>query len=317
METGYNRIKNRKIFDVTAFVTAYYFPQKPHFEPHLEQYDFSQIFYVLSGTGTYTTEKGSYPIRPGSMLYRPAGKRSRYDWSSEQVSFAIISFECNSEAMRVFEETPIPLNEEEAATLLDVMKTGARICEGIGAGEALRGMRVRSGVPDVVLSFLYASLERFLCLCYCRLTGISLLQDESQTVGRFMREASLNDRVCDYIAAHLDEPLSIRGLCDHFWISPTALMKIFKEGTGKSIHEYVIDLRIREAKHRISTTHQSFTAVSEALGFSSVTYFSKVFKAKTGMTPTEYSKYASKRRADVLLGEVQNLSREEQEKKSR
>ena len=37
METGYNRIKNRKIFDVTSFVTAYYFPQKPHFEPHFEQ----------------------------------------------------------------------------------------------------------------------------------------------------------------------------------------------------------------------------------------------------------------------------------------
>ena len=305
MEIGYNLIENRKIFDVTAFVTAYYFARKPSFEPCWEEYDFSQIFFVLAGNGTYTTESGSYPIRPGQMLYRPAGKRSRYEWHTEKVSFAIISFVCRSEAMSVFEGAPFALNEDESATLLDVMKTGARICEGIGAGEALRGMRVRSGVPDVVLDFLYASLERFLCLCYCRRQGIDLLQDESRKVSSFMRETTLVTKVCDYVATHLSEPITIRTLCETFWVSPTTLMKKFRAEMGQGINEYVTDLRIKEAKLRIAKSDQSFTAISEALGFSSVTYFSKVFKAKTGRTPTEYSKYASKRRAGVLLGEIQ------------
>ena len=301
MEKGYNLIENRKIFDVSAFVTAYYFSNKPHFEPCWEEYDFSQIFYVISGTGTYQTESGEYPLRPGMMFYRPANRRSRYEWQSEQVSFAIISFVCRSEAMSVFEGAPIALNEEEAATLLDVMKTGARICEGMGADEALLGMRVRSGVPDVVLGFLYASLERFLCLCYCRSQSIPLLQDESRTVSSFMRESALVADVCDYMEAHIAEPITIRSLCDRFWVSQTTLTKKFRAEKGKGVNAYLTDLRIREAKQKLSKSDQSVTDISESLGFSSVTYFTKVFKAKTGKTPTEYSKYASKRRAGVLL----------------
>jgi len=61
--------------------------------------------------------------------------------------------------------------------------------------------------------------------------------------------------------------------------------------------EYFTELKIIEAKKKISRSAGSFTEIAEGLGFSSLNYFSKVFRAKTGMTPTEYSRYSSKRRA--------------------
>ena len=60
--------------------------------------------------------------------------------------------------------------------------------------------------------------------------------------------------------------------------------------------ETITELKIAAAKEKIRCSTCNFTELAEELGFSSVNYFSKVFKAQTGMTPTEYSKHVSKRR---------------------
>jgi len=51
---------------------------------------------------------------------------------------------------------------------------------------------------------------------------------------------------------------------------------------------YFISLKIEEAKRLLSETPMNVTEISQMLGFSSVHYFSRLFKSKTGMTPTEY-----------------------------
>ncbi len=298
---NFNMIENQKTFDVSAFVAAYYYPSKPGFTPHWEQYNFSQIILVLNGNGIYYTKQGSYPIRSGMMIYRPAFAETMYEWSSDKASFALIDFVCCSKAMAAFEKAPFTLNEEESATLLDLMKTGARICESITDDETLMGKRIRDGVPDVVLSFIYASLERFLAMVYCRLNNISLLGDETQTVSRFLHQSKLVAEVQAYMNEHLFEQLTMNTLCEHFWISQTALARKFRAETGQGVMEYFTELKIAEAKRRIERGDRSFTEIAEEMGFSSVNYFSKLFKTKTGMTPTEYSKFSSKRRVSAIL----------------
>ncbi|MBQ9086375.1 MAG: AraC family transcriptional regulator [Clostridia bacterium] len=293
---AYNQIENHRIFDIQALITAYHFPTKPNFEPSDENYDFSQIIYITSGSGTYTNEKGSFPFSPGMMFYRPAHHTSRYEWDSEQASLAVISFVCPSDAMSFLDRPPFPLGEEESATLVDLVKTGARICESVKGGQGLCGMKLRQDVPEVVLNFVYASLERFLIMVYCRLNQIELLVDESQKVNRFLDDSQLVGEIKTYLSGRLSEPLSVGEICSHFWISQTALTKKFRKETGQSVMEYFSNLKIQEAKRMIRTSPISFTRLAELLGFSSVNYFSKVFKAKVGQTPTEYSKYASKRR---------------------
>ncbi len=297
----FNMIENQKTFDVSAFVAAYYYPVKPGFTPHWEKYNFSQIILVLNGNGIYYTKQGSYPIRSGMMIYRPAFAETMYEWSSEKASFALIDFVCRSPAIEVFEKAPFTLNEEESATLLDLMKTGAGICESITDNELLVGKRIRDGVPDVVLSFIYSSLERFLAMVYCRLNNISFLGDESQTVSRFLLQSKLVAEVQAYMNEHLSQQLTVSELCEHFWISQTALARKFRRETGQGVMEYFADLKIAEAKRRIAKGDRSFTEIAEELGFSSVNYFSKLFKTKTGMTPTEYSKFSSKRRVSALI----------------
>ncbi|MBQ9806309.1 MAG: AraC family transcriptional regulator [Clostridia bacterium] len=289
-----NPIENRHTFDISAFVCAYDFASKPPFVPCWEQYDFSQIFLVLEGSGTYTTQENSFPLSPGMMFYRPAGQRSIYEWDTEKVKFGIISFVCSSPAMSVFEKAPVFLQESERSTLLDVIKAGVHICEPLRNDQPFVGMQYKPGTPDAVLDFIRASLERFFAMLYCRIMGFDLLREQTEKSNSHRDSTHLVENVKQYLAEHLSSQPSVKEICAVFGISQTALMKKFRAQTDKGLMEYFNDLKIREAKRLIRTTPKSFTEIADALGFSSVNYFSKVFKQKTGLTPTEFSRYVSK-----------------------
>ena len=290
-----NLIENKKTFGVSAVASAYNFTTKPSFIPHPENYNFSQILLVLEGEGTYTTETAQYAISPGKMFYRPAYKSSIYEWHTDRVRLALISFVCDSEAMKTFEREPITLYEEEAI-LLDVIKTGTRICEPMKENEAFRGMRFKDGVPEVVLGYISSSLERFLSMLYCRLCGIELLTDESQKANMYRDSSKLVHEIKAYMSEHISSQLTLADICTAFGISQTALTKKFRRETDSGVIEYYNELKIREAKRLIRDSSLSFTEISEKMGFASASYFTKVFKKHTGATPTEYSKYVSKRR---------------------
>ncbi len=292
-----NPLQRKKTFEVSDFVTAYYFSSGSDFESRWETYPFSQIFLILKGEGTYTTEQETYPFSSGMMFYRPAGKASVYKWNTDPtvVRFGLISLVCHSDAMKAFEGCPISLCEEEAVTLIDLIQTAARICEPLKESEPLLGMRIRQGTPDIVLDFIVSSLERFFSMLYCRLKNIDLLLNESQKAGKYIDDTTRSEAVKRYLCEHIEEQLTVTDLCTRFGISQTALMKIFHRENGQSPMEYFMDRKIDEAKRRIRKTSQSFSQIADDLGFSSANYFSRVFKSKTGMTPTEYSKYVSKR----------------------
>ena len=136
-------------------------------------------------------------------------------------------------------------------------------------------------------------------MVYCRLNDIDFLLDESQKVSRYMDESRLVAEVKIYLSEHLSGQLTVHDVCTHFGVGQTALMQKFRRETNQGIMEYFTDLKIEEAKKKIQKTSDSFTEIAESLGFSSVNYFSRVFKSKTGVTPTEYSRHASKRRVGL------------------
>lgn len=134
-------------------------------------------------------------------------------------------------------------------------------------------------------------------MAYCRLTNITLLMDESQKANRCIDEITLVDQVKRYLEENLEKQIRVEDICGQFLVSQSALTRKFRRETGVGVMEYFMDLKMREAKRRIAGTNATFTQIAESLGFSSANYFTKAFKAKIGMTPTDYSRYVSKRRA--------------------
>ncbi|MBS4199273.1 helix-turn-helix transcriptional regulator [Bacillus sp. FJAT-49732] len=80
---------------------------------------------------------------------------------------------------------------------------------------------------------------------------------------------------------------TIHELADICGYHPTYFSSIFKESTGYTPKQYLINERIRKAKHLLLES-KTVEEVSIKLGYTSIHYFCRNFKSTTGLTPTEY-----------------------------
>jgi AraC-like DNA-binding protein len=71
-------------------------------------------------------------------------------------------------------------------------------------------------------------------------------------------------------------------------LSRTRIKNSFREKIGTGIIQYFRYIKIEKAKELIREENYNFSEIAEKLGFSSVHYFSSVFKKITDMTPSEY-----------------------------
>ena len=79
-------------------------------------------------------------------------------------------------------------------------------------------------------------------------------------------------------------------LADLCNISEVYFRKLFEKVYGISPHQYIVAARISKAKQLLSEGLYKIKAISEMCGFSSTYHFCRIFKQKTGITPTEYMK---------------------------
>ena len=97
-------------------------------------------------------------------------------------------------------------------------------------------------------------------------------------------------KAIDYINLNLQEPLSLSSVAEKINKSSSFLAKQVKKETGQPITNYIHDKRIESAINLLNTTSLSIQEIAEKVGISELYYFSKLFKKKIGMSPTEYKK---------------------------
>ena len=97
-------------------------------------------------------------------------------------------------------------------------------------------------------------------------------------------------RIADYLSENCERPVSLDELCTEFYLSKSYICRIFKEVTGYTVSEYTNIHRIRKAKRYLEETDLSISELSHLLGFESVTYFERMFKRYTSLSPLKYRK---------------------------
>lgn len=93
---------------------------------------------------------------------------------------------------------------------------------------------------------------------------------------------------CAYIKSHIAEPLSIRVLARKSGYSEYYFSHKFKEETGVSVNDYILNEKIEQAKLLLSGTNDNIQAISDALSFSNRSYFYSCFQKLAGMSPSQY-----------------------------
>lgn len=94
----------------------------------------------------------------------------------------------------------------------------------------------------------------------------------------------------NYISENLQQDLSLEILSKYVSLSPIYFHNLFKSATGKTLHDYVEEQRIRKSIYLLESTNLTLTQIAYECGFNSQPYFSYVFKRRMKTTPRDYVK---------------------------
>ena len=125
---------------------------------------------------------------------------------------------------------------------------------------------------------------------------ITLLREETPTADKVQPSNSLNSeneivrRALQYISSHVREKLSVPIVAKKTDVSPSYLTALFHKHLDISPGEYIRRIKLQESKQMIREGSLNFTEIAEALQYSTVHHFSRQFKEKFGITPTQYAK---------------------------
>ncbi|ADI26660.1 response regulator transcription factor [Geobacillus sp. C56-T3] len=97
-----------------------------------------------------------------------------------------------------------------------------------------------------------------------------------------------------YIEEHYAENISLKSIAKQFYMNPVYLGQLFKKTYGFYFKEFLLQLRIGQAKKLLRTTNLRIYEVAEKVGFGSVDYFVTQFEKMEGLTPSEYRKKSTR-----------------------
>ncbi len=109
---------------------------------------------------------------------------------------------------------------------------------------------------------------------------------------------SVIENAIAYINENITSKLDLDALASEAKFSPTYFHKLFKAATGKTLHDYIEEERIKKSVNLLISTDMTLTQIAYECGFSSQSYFSYAFKRRMGLPPCTYAKKAMERYAE-------------------
>ena len=250
-----------------------------------ESHDFCEIKYVERGSHRLLLDGISFELSEGQMMiYAPNAEHIANGKTDALAS--IVSFESDTEAIKSLFNRVITLNMRQRKMISEIVSIGEGIFRATPPDSAQVGMLPKDGTNAFELQTLKNRLELFLLDIYqC---------DTAKETSRYPHAEY--DTIVEYLKQNISRSLSLDDIARECSLSISRLKLICKEASGLSPISLFISLKLEEAQKMITEASLNFTEIADALGFTSVHYFSKLFKKKTGLTPTEYSKTVGKRR---------------------
>lgn len=95
-------------------------------------------------------------------------------------------------------------------------------------------------------------------------------------------------KMTEYIKTSYSDSISLSSLAKRFELSESYISRLFREEFNARPSDYINKVRIERAKDLLIHTNMSITDISESVGYSSLYYFSRIFKSNTGISPRDF-----------------------------
>ena len=251
-------------------------------------YDFWQLIYIEEGSYHCQIE-GNPPclIQPGQLILCEP-RRIRFSIESSTAVAGIISFRCHSPKMQQLKNRLITLSEEEQEQLLQLLTTGSALLCRISESSLYRGSQPAEGTADYHLQILKNQIE----LLLIRLYDSSIRSGEAVHIPGDSLDYAVKFREIEaFMNANIGKNLTTEDILTFSGISLSTLKRIFRQQADCGIIHYFLNLKINEAKRLLLDSDLTVSQISDQLGFSSIHYFSNLFKKHTGVSPRQYAMF--------------------------
>ncbi|ALS29235.1 AraC family transcriptional regulator [Paenibacillus sp. 32O-W] len=237
------------------------------------RHSFMECCYVVSGSGEYRDGEESHRIGPGDLFASRPGVYHQIH-RGEKLFLLWVAFEpaagISAERERRWREWA-----GSASYLLRSAGTGHP------AGAAWRGLygAAAEGMSAETLQAWADALISSMCDAFTAHRPLSPMRAGPE---------QLLERAKRFVADNLDQPLQLQMTARTLHISARHCSRLFAKYEGMSYTQYVNQQRIETAKALLRSGSVSIKEVAERTGFGSVHYFTRMFAARTGMTPGAY-----------------------------
>ena len=103
-----------------------------------------------------------------------------------------------------------------------------------------------------------------------------------------VKHANVIRKAIQYIRNHYAEKISLHSVAQEVYLSPAYFSRIFRQETGETFNAYLNTVRIEQSKKLLMDKSVRLIDISLMVGFDNQSYFTKVFKKNTGMSPLQY-----------------------------
>ena len=247
-------------------------------EPRGEAHDFPEIVYVYKGENIILVDGNRLPLTEGQMTVYPPGAYHIGELPST-ASVYVITFDTSSEALSALYGRVIELSAEQKDAFTAIISSGLKLFERLPRNGELRGMKKKEGASEYELQKLKKNLELFL---------IGLISADENDKKAPQKE--LFSRIDDFLRTDLRRSVTLDEVAERFHIGKSTLTALFRSECGEGMITHFNRMKIEKAKELIRRGEMNFTEIADAVGFSSIHYFSRLFKSMAGVTPSEYLK---------------------------
>lgn len=238
-----------------------------HSVPHTHNH--TELFFIVSGRGQFLIQNQVFPVGVNNLvIINPNVAHTEDSLNAQPLEYIVLGIEGI--------ELATTENSNGQFCILDHLES---VEFSSCLRNILREMELKNtGYEDICQAYMEILIIRLM-----RTTSLSV-QSGPQTVSG-NRQCAFVRR---YIDLHFKEPLTLEQLSGEAHMNKYYLSHAFKREYGVSPINYMISRRIEESKYLLAETDLSLSHIAQLLGFSSLSYFSQVFRRTQDISPMEY-----------------------------
>lgn len=270
----------KSIIEVSQIVTVCYFDLHDIFDSNGgEKHDFYELAYVDNGPVTIKLDDREYLLQKGdALLYMPNVFHEGIPENAGK-TMGIISFVSHSPLLKQLDGITIRFTSEEKKLFFDVLRNGMPLFNIVKDG-----LKLKEGVSDYQIQIIKNRLELLLVSILS-----SVKDNERADIGiKNYDSLSLAEKIYAFLQDNISFKLNLNMLSQTFAVSVTQLKTEFRKRYNCGVINKFIELKISRAKSMLRETDLPVAEISEFLGFSTPQYFTRQFKMRESMTPSEY-----------------------------